>query len=373
MKKALIFYVSKKSGHFHAACAIETALHEEYRDISTLIIDGLKYTNPILEKFLSTAYHELIKKNPEFWGKIYDNPEVVQKTKKTRENITKKNLPKIVKLMEEEKPDIVYCTQAFPCWAISEYKKVTGSKIKLVGVLTDYAPHYYWVNEYVDLYVTPQEEVKKELSEKGVPIEKIRALGIPIDSKFRKSYDSELIKQELGFNNVDPIVLVMGGNQGLGAIEKIVKSVLIEDKHNYQMIVITGTNAKLFKNLNNLVKKEKISHIRVMSYVKEMYKIMEAVDLIVTKPGGMTTAEAMAKNIPMILVDPIPGHEKKNADFLVKKGAAIEVNSYMEVSKAIDDFFIENGCADKMKKAIKNLARLNSALDIARLIDEDFK
>ena len=371
MKKALIFYVSKKSGHFHAACAIEKALHEMSSEISTQVIDGLKYTNPILEKVLSKAYHELIKKKPELWGKIYDNPEVARKTKKTRENITKKNIPKIEKLIKEENPDIIYCTQAFPCWAISEYKKKTKSKIKLVGVLTDYAPHHYWVNEYVDLYVTPSEEIKNELAEKGVPVEKIKPLGIPIDPDFSKSYDPKLIRKELGFNDIDPIVLVMGGNQGLGAIEKVVKGIRSSNKHKYQMLVVVGTNAKLFKKLSDFIKKEKLSYVKVLPYVKNMNQIMEVADLLVTKAGGMTTAEALAKNVPMILIDPIPGHEKKNADFLTKKGAAIEVNSYTEVHHTINVLFDEKTRMDKIKQAISKMSRPNSGIDIASLINEE--
>jgi len=324
-------------------------------------------TNPILGRIINGTYLNLIKKKPELWGKMYDNPEVMEKIKKTRERLHRFNLPKMKRLFKRFNPGIVYCTQAFPCGMIAAYKKEYKIDIPLVGVLTDHAPHLYWLFDEVDLYIVPSVAVGDMMVQKGVPPHKIRVYGIPIDPKFAVNYERRLLRSEMGFND-KPVVLIMGGSQGLGAIEEVVNTLLKKSEDKYQIVAITGKNKKVYKNLLKIKNISGRETVRVFSYVDNIDKMMEASDIIITKAGGITTSEALAKKLPIIVVDPIPGQERFNTDFLVKEGAGVEIKDLSKICEVLDDIFGNNRTKlDKMRQSSAKLSNPDSAFRIAKL------
>lgn len=369
-KKALLFYISRFSGHYHAARSIERAL-QDLGDVEVKIVNAFDYTNPILGKIITKAYIEVVKKKPEFWGNIYDNPQVLERTRKARERFQKKGLPKIKKLMESFQPDIVYCTQAYPCGIVSGFKKETGDRTPLVGVLTDRAPHSYWLFDEVDIYVVPSEETKKVLAGKGIRPDKIRPYGIPIDPKFSKKFsnvnDKDEICREFGVPNDRRTVLVMGGNQGLGALEDILASFLKDDTHKYQVLLVTGNNKRLFRKLKRLIAGKDDGRFKLYPYVDNIDELMEISDLIITKAGGITTSEALAKGLPMFIVDPIPGQERMNSDYLVSEGAAMEIDNVADIVSITDSLFKSEDMFSKMKHNAERLSKSDSSMRIAEL------
>jgi len=367
MKKALIFYISKQSGHFHAANAIEKGLSSLSPRMRVEKINALTYTNPVLGKIINKAYLEIIKKRPEIWEHIYDNPDVMSRTKKARDALHRFNMSKIKRLLEKRSPDVIICTQAFPCGMVADYKRTTGYSVPLMGVLTDHAPHSYWLFKEVDYYVAPSDETAAALEKKGIPREKIKTCGIPVDPKFKKGHDVPRLRKELGLTKGDPVILIMGGSQGLGAVEEAVRSIMEDQRHSYQILVVTGSNNKLYKRLGRLRKALSNSALHVVSFVDNIDELMEASDMIVTKAGGMTTAEAMVKDLPLVIIDPIPGHERMNTDFLVGKGAAVEVSEYRQLPLKINEIFDSRGTLEKMKDNIRKLAKPDSAVEIAEL------
>ena len=366
MKKALIFYIFS-AGHLHAANAIERGLLESEEAINVEKVDILSHTNPILEKVLDKAYLGMIKKRPDLWGHIYDNPDVVKNTKKARETFHKLNRSKVKKLLDSHLPDIIYCTQAFPCGMVAEYKRASGSSVPLIGVMTDYAPHSYWLHDEIDLYVVPSEGTAHMLQEKGVSPDKVKVYGIPVDPKFKRKTDVSKIRKELGLKEESPMILIMGGSQGLGAVEDVVKSLIKDVRHDYQMVVIAGCNKKLYSRLKKIQDAQESDNIRVLSFVENIDELMGASSLIVTKAGGMTTAEAMVKGLPMLIVDPIPGHERMNTDYLVEEGVAVEIKDYDQIHDKINELFDSQDKLKEMKNKAEILSRPGSALDIAKL------
>ncbi|MCX5704123.1 MAG: hypothetical protein NT066_06525, partial [Candidatus Omnitrophica bacterium] len=244
-KRIILMYISEVSGHHSATLAIEKALKILQPDVQTLNINAFNYTNPISEKIINHLYMSVIKRTPQLWDYLYDNPNVVKKIERIKKAVHKFNSPKLKVLFDKFKPDAVVCTQAFPCGMCADYKKTYGSRIKLVAVLTDYIPHSYWIYDMVDYYVTPSEDVSLQLVKKGVPFGKIRSLGIPFDPKFNEPRDLNKLAQNFKVNPDSPTVLIMGGGQGLGPIKTIVKS-LEKVKKDIQEIVVTGTNKKLY-------------------------------------------------------------------------------------------------------------------------------
>ena len=365
-KRIILMYISEVSGHRSATLAIEKVLKILRSDIEVLNINAFNYTNPISEKIVNRIYMGIIKRTPQIWDYLYDNPEVVKKIEKLKERVHKFNSPKLKNLFDDFKPDAVLCTQAFPCGMVADYKKTYNSKLPLVAVLTDYVPHSYWVYDTVDYYVTPSEDVSQRLIKKGVPHGKIKSLGIPFDPKFNEPIDKNRLMRKLKLSTEIPTVLIMGGGQGLGPIKTIVKS-LEKTKQEIQEIVVAGTNKKLYKTLKRRVKKYK-KKVIVFGFIHNIHELMDMSDIIITKPGGVTTAEVLAKKIPMIIVKPIPGQETNNTLYLMEKGAAVKVDKPREIFLTVQQLLKDSDRLKSISECAGSISKPEASLDIARLL-----
>lgn len=364
MKKVLLLYISEHSGHHCATIAIEKALHELDPGIETMNINSFNYTNPILEKVINRAYMGVIKRKPEIWDYLYDNPKVLKNTQKLRDLIHKFNGAKLKVLLDEFKPDAIVCTQAFPCGMVADYKKSFNLKTSLVGVLTDYAPHSYWIYNNVDKYIVPSAQTGNKLIENGIDPAKIEQFGIPIDPKFCASVDNEKNQAEPVIDKDKPCVLIMGGTQGLGPIKEMVRA-LDHSGVAMQIIIATGTNAKLYKWLKRRRFQKKVT---VLPYAKNIDKLMEVATVVITKAGGITTAEALAKGVPMLIVSPLPGQEAMNTRFLLNEGVAIKAEEPDEVVILLEELLYNKNKLMSMREKARALAKPDSAINIARLI-----
>lgn len=367
-KRVLLMYISENSGHHQASRAIENALHQLSDDVETFNIDSFHYTNPILEKIVNQAYMSVIKRKPEFWGQIYDNPKIVKNTQRLRASIHKYNSNKMTNLLDELHPQAILCTQAFPCGIIADCKNESNADFMLAGVLTDYAPHSYWIYDNVDTYFVPSTETGEKLIMNGVLKEKINVTGIPIDPKFRKVTDKKKVKKALNLLDSKPIVLVMGGSQGIGPIKEIMKFLNVSEV-DFQIIVITGNNKKLFKFLE-----KKALHSRkktvVLGYVKNIDEIMEISSIVISKPGGITISESLAKGLPVFIVKPIPGQEEMNAGHLVKNKVAVRLDNFSNINIFLKELFSSLPVLNNMRQRAKAFSKPNSAIDIAKSVLE---
>jgi processive 1,2-diacylglycerol beta-glucosyltransferase len=364
-KNIILMYISEVSGHHSATIAIEKAIKTIAPETQTMNINAFRYTNPISEQIVNQIYTTVIKRTPKLWDMIYDNPEVKKRLDKIKDAVHKMNTPKFARLFDKFTPDIVICTQAFPCGMVADYKKTCNSDIKLIAVLTDYIPHSYWVYDDVDLYITPSDEVSRRLILKGVPAEKIRSLGIPFDPKFNAHVDKEKIYHKLALNPDLKTVLVMGGGQGLGPIKTIVKA-LEKVKCDFQEVIVTGTNKKLYRSLKKKAKRYK-KRIHLLKYVDYINELMTISQVIVTKPGGITTSEALSKKLPMLILKPIPGQEESNTVYLTGKKAAIRITKPKEITHLIEDLFTDSHKLKAMAEAAGHLDKPHAAMDIAKL------
>ena len=365
-KRIMLMYISEVSGHRSATMAIEKAIKVIRPDTEIMNINAFNYTNPISEKIINRIYMGVIKSAPQIWSYLYDNPKVVKKLEKMKNNVHKMNSPKLRVLFEKFKPDIVICTQAFPCGMVAHYKKDYSSKISLIAVLTDYIPHAFWVYDAVDYYITPSEDVTGRLVKKGIPRNKIRSLGIPFDHKFNGPIDHSKLFLKYKLDPDLPTVLIMGGGQGLGPIKDIVKS-LEKVKGPLQEIIIAGTNKRLYNSLKRKIKKSN-KKILLFGFINFVNELMDICDIIVSKPGGVTTAEVLSKRIPMVIIKPIPGQEASNSDYLIEKGAAIKIDEPKKICTVIEDLLNNPEKANRMREAAGKIGKPNASLDIAKLV-----
>lgn len=362
-KKVLLLFISEHSGHHCASRSIEKALRMIDPTVETLNINSFNYTNPILEKVINRAYMGVVKRTPEIWEYLYDNPKVLKNTQKLRAMIHHFNTGKLKSLLDDFKPDVIICTQAFPCGMIADYKKSLSLKTPLIGVLTDYAPHSYWIYNDVDKYIVPSPETGRKLIENGVDPAKVEEFGIPIDPGFCSVAAKEEIYSKIGIARDKPCVLIMGGTQGLGPIKNVAR-LLDASPLDLQVVIATGTNKRVYKWLKSRRFRKKFM---ILPFADNVNELMRVATVIITKPGGITTAEALAAGVPMLILHPLPGQEAMNTRFLLKEGVAIKAENPEDAIVVLEELLYNKGKLNMMSRKALALSKPDSAMNIARL------
>ena len=366
--QVLLLHISQISGHRSANLAIENALRSLDPEMQTLSIDAFSYTNPLLERIVNRLYMVMLKYFPGLWERLYDHQGVLKRVEPARSCILSLNIRKIRRLIERFSPDIVVCTQAFPCNMVADYKKRYNRKLPLVGVLTDYAPHSYWISPYVDIFVVPAPVIAERFVQKGVPEQGVRVIGIPIDPKFKQKKEGLQILNRLGLLEQVDTILIMGGGQGLGPIKKMVFN-LVRIKKPLQLIVVCGTNRPLFRWLNKNKGKFR-QRVAVLGYTDQVHNLMATAKIIITKPGGVTVAEALSQALPIIIVNPLPGQETQNTRFLTESGVAVVVRQLDRLAETLEKLLSNSKLLEQMRQKALALKQEDSALKIARLLLE---
>ncbi|MCG2711343.1 MAG: glycosyltransferase, partial [Candidatus Omnitrophica bacterium] len=250
-------------------------------------------------------------------------------------------------------------------------KKKFKFDFPLIGVLTDYAPHSYWMYDNVDAYIVPNEKTRERFLNSGIKSSNVFPLGIPISAKFSGKTNKESARRVLRLDDNKPTLLIMGGGQGLGPIEDLIYAInTIENP--LQVIVVCGTNKKLKKWLEKrkLLFRKKMT---ILGYTRQVEMLMGISDIIVTKPGGLTTAEALAKSLPIVIINPIPGQEAKNTEFLLEEGAAVKAKSPLDAAVLIEKLLNNTEELKKMKAAARKQAQPYSASKIVDLVEKLLK
>ena len=366
MKNIIIFYISEFGGHSKAAKNIREALLYKEPSLNISSVNGFGYFYPRTEKVVDFLYTKLISHLPFLWGKVYDKKKIIRKLSPLRKFISRHTFKSLAKFIKTNSPDCIVATQAFPCGLIADFKENFNSKIPLVAVVTDYHPHGFWIHDLVDKYVVASEEAKSVLQESGIPEDKIEILGIPISIKFLNSYRKADVATEFNLDKKLRTILLMGGGLGLGPIEDIAKSLDGLDC-DFQIVVVCGKNEKLYSWFQNN-KADFKKPLFCFSYVEFVDKLMDCADIIITKGGGITISEALAKGLAIIITNPIPGQEEHNVDYLLKKEAIIRADSSVEICASVKMLFGDNNRLESLRMKAKNVSAINSSLDIADLI-----
>ena len=372
MKKVIIFYAAYGGGHLSAARSIKENIESSYPDIQVELIDCMEYANKIVNKVTTKAYSEMAKKAPHTWGRLYWKS---QKGPLAHiSTVSNKALSiKLNKLLKEHKPDIIISTHPFATQMCAYLKKLGKLDAKIATVMTDYAPHDQWLvfNQYVDYYFVSHNGMKKELHEKGIPNEKIFATGIPLSNKFLLRYNKSQILQNFGLSPDRKTVLFFGGGAfGLGKTQvyKIFKSFL-ERHEKIQIVAISGKNPKMKENFENLVEEfHKEDNVKILEYTDKVPELMSISDLVVTKPGGLTTTESLASGLPIVVINPIPGQEEENATYLEENKVAIWIKKDDDIEKILNDLFSSPDKMQEMKIRARLLAKKNSTKDICKIL-----
>lgn len=374
MKKILILYAAYGGGHYSAAKSIKKYLDNNY-EVQTEIIDCIEYINKVLNKLTTEAYKEMARKLPSLWGKVYSNSQkgilghVSSRTNKVM-------AIKLKNLINEENPDLVISTHPFSSQMVSYLKRKGKISCKLVTILTDFAPHEQWLigHEYTESFFVSNDNMKKYLKEYGIEDKKIHVTGIPLSDRFFENFDKTAIFNEFNLDKHKPVILFFGGGEfGLGKDRPVqILDALIHNLSTCQIIAISGKNPKMNSNFKELVKKSNAENrVKVLDYTNKVPELMSISSIVVTKPGGLTTSESLASNLPMLIINPIPGQEEENAEFLEAHNVAVWLKKEDDPNKVINDLFNNPDKLNEMKKNAKLLSKKDSTKDICKIIIND--
>ena len=374
MKKILIFYASYGGGHLNAAKSIKECIDTNYNDCITELIDCMKYVNKPIEKVTTAAYREMAKKAPWAWGRIYSDSQ-----KGPLAHISSRSNQifaiKLLKLLREKQPDIIISTHPFGSQMCSYLKRKGKINAKIATIMTDFSPHDQWLvgNDYTDFFFVAHDKMKDYLILKNIPEEKVFATGIPISSRFLKNYNRQEILDDFKLeDNKKTILFFAGGEFGLGKSKTIeIFKCLISNFKNIQVIAIAGRNEKMkleFENITNEFNNN--NTIRILEYTNKVPELMSISNLVISKPGGLTTSESLASNLPMIIINPIPGQEEENAEFLESNGIGIWIRKNDSPYEILSTVLNNDDKLQEMKQNTNILAKKHSTEDICKIILE---
>jgi processive 1,2-diacylglycerol beta-glucosyltransferase len=330
-------------------------------------VDLVKFFSPLHRRIVSDGYVKLVEHAPEFWGMMFaktDDPALARRLNRVRALFPSHSRARFGRHVKQFKPDVVLCTHYMPLEILGHLrKKKDGPKPMAVSVVTDFEAHALWMEACVDLYCVAAEETKARLVARGAPAEDVVATGIPISARFSIRPDPMAARKRVGLRDDLPVLLVLSGGFGMGPVAEILGE-LDKVERSFQTVVVTGRNEKLRREL---AAQDRKHPTRVVGFASNMHELMGMTDLIITKPGGLTSSEALALGKPLFILNPIPGQEAANSDFLLERGAAAKVNRVEDLPYRIDQLLGSKKLAE-MARAARKLGRPDAAREICELV-----
>jgi len=365
--RILIATVTAGAGHVAAAAALEEAWRADHSQDTVERVDLVKFFSPLHRKVVSEGYVKLVERAPELWGMVFkktDDPRLARRLNRIKRLFPSNSRARFERHLKHFKPDAVLCTHYSPLETLEQIKTKRDSKHGesrnsrpfVVSIVTDFEAHALWMNTCVDLYCVAAEETKARLVARGAGAESIVATGIPISARFSTNPERDSVRKTLGVRDDLPIVLVLSGGFGMGPVAEILAE-LDKVGQQFQTVVVTGRNEELRRELAAADRKHPT---HVLGFASNMHELMAIADLIVTKPGGLTSSEAMTMGKPLFILNPIPGQEAANSDFLLEHGAAVKINRVEDLPYRIERLLGTPKLAE-METAAKTLGRPNAA------------
>lgn len=366
--KILILSAATGGGHLRASHAIESYIKENSTGNEVAVVDALKSINAVLDKTVCEGYHFLATKTPKMFGQIYrkTNEDSLLSTLVTR--FTSAFSQKLIPLMEEQNPDVVISTHPFATEMVSHLKSKGIVTVPLICLMTDYGPHRAWLADHVDAYIVSTKDMIPEMQAMGVKKELIYPFGIPVGDVFFSKGDKPALLKKFEMTPGIPTILIMAGSFGVTNIMNIYKEI-VKLPTEFQIIVITGRNQKLFEAFTPVIEHSP-KKTKLVFFTDEVENYMHASDLIITKPGGLTVSEALACSIPLAVFDAIPGQEEDNANFLLTHDMAVKLEKGIDPGETIQTLLEDSKRLEQMRSSCESFNTSESSKNIFSLIHE---
>jgi processive 1,2-diacylglycerol beta-glucosyltransferase len=365
--RILVLSASVGAGHLRAAQAVELALRELAPSAVVRNVDVLELTNSAFRRIYGKAYLDLVNKAPHVLGYFYDLLDRPRRPQSTRDRlrlaVQKMNLRRFIALVQDEPWDLAVNTHFLPAEIIASLRKNGKTRLPQVTVTTDFETHRLWVNQPCERYFTATEEGARYLHSFGVPPRDTTVTGIPIHPVFARPKGSNECRRSHGIGTDRPVVLQLAGGFGVGPVEKIYQA-LLSIERPLELVVVAGRNEEVKKDLQGLpVPARHRAH--VLGFTTQIDELMAGADVVVSKPGGLTTSEVLARGAAMVVVNPIPGQESRNSDYLLENGAAIKANNVATLGYKVQMLLDDPARLAALKANVARIARPRAAYDVA--------
>lgn len=369
-KNCSIVFVSAAvgCGHTRAAVAIQDALVDQHGLDHATFLDAMEDSPTWFKYIYRDGYLAAVKFFPNVVAKLY------AKTDSTKNNTARISL--LMNRIEDHvllrlrnrtellRADIVVSTHFLTSGVLARMRQRGELRAPLITVVTDEHPHAKWLHSASNLTCVSSESARTVAIAAGLAPETVLTTGIPVDPRLGR-FPQTLLRNPSEIRNKKPIILISGGGHGLGPIYKVVES-LIASSLNATVIVVCGKNESLRKMIDSLSQNTcESTTLRVLGYTNKMHMLMASADLLVGKPGGLTTTEACAIGLPMLLLKPIPGQEEHNAEMLVSRGAAMHLRNPQTAGEEIAEILSNPQVLWRMRAASTAAGRPQAAIDIA--------
>lgn len=368
-RRILILSASVGSGHNMAAAALEASLRNRLNVGTVLTLDVLESASDLYRSFYSDAYFGLVEAVPWLVGWGYDANNPPFKLGSSISLWDRINTTSTVKSIQAFDPDIVICTHFLPVRLVALMLSRGLLRARLEVVTTDYDFAGLWLSSTFNHLFVARDETKAVLASMGLPEDRLTVSGIPVRSVLSQSIDRASVLKRFDLRPDVPILLISAGASGGSYTTTIVRQAL-EMRNEFQAVVVCGRNDQLRSEVAELVRGQ-ADQFRVLGYTTEMAALMRVATLFVGKPGGLSSSECMAVGLPMVLINPIPGQEERNSDFLLEEGAAVRCNYETTVGYKIDGLLDDPNRISRMASSAVRIGKPSASSDIAALVLED--
>ncbi|HEY3741452.1 MAG TPA: glycosyltransferase [Bryobacteraceae bacterium] len=367
--KILILSASVGAGHMRAAEAVELALRLQPGSASNTIVnlDVLTLMPPAFRKVYRDGYFDLVKRSPRVLGWLYEATDKPFHKARVQEGIERAGATKLLKTVREFHPDVVICTHFLPTPLLERERKKGRIRARILTVVTDFEVHGMWLSAASDHYFVATGEAKAHLEALEIPAELITVSGIPTHPVFTEKRDRAAMRRKHGWHKDLPAVLVSAGGFGAGNAGRMVEA-LVAAKIPAQIIAVCGKSAPLQSAIEAIAARQPegaLPIVKAVGFTTEMDELMAAADLMIGKPGGLTTSESLIKGLAWIVVNPIPGQEEKNAIYLLEQGAGVWSDNLYTLAYKVNNVLSEPGRLAAMRKNSLRLARPDAGALIA--------
>jgi len=357
--KIIILYASAGGGHLKAAEAIYNYFKGQDKDLELKLVDALQKANPLFKNTYLAWYYFTVNHAIFLWTlsyKLTDAPMLRTVVRWIRFMVNRLNLGCLASFLINEAPDVIISAHFLPA-EVSAYLKRKGKiNSRLITVITDFGLHYFWIAQGTDIYGVASDFTRRQLLREGVGDNKIKVSGIPIDAKFLKLENKEILRDRLNIDRSKFTVLIIMGSFGMGPVEKIAGLLYKEA----QILVVCASNKKLYRRLQRKFS----GNIKVFGFVDNVEELMGASDIIITKPGGLTISEALSKELMPIFIWPIPGQETANARILEGYGIGRSVKNILDLKETVLYYKENPQDLEKAKISIRKIKKPNAAEEL---------
>lgn len=362
--RILIASASAGTGHLHAAEALGQALLEWDPDTHIRHVDVLQLAPTWLRRAYGDGFEFMAARAPRLWKELYFRTDGEVDTARWGAAAYRLLFHPFQQMLDGEAWDLVLCTHFLPCQLAAGRPGAPPFAL----VLTDFALHRFWVQQRVSRFFVATNALAGELRRR-VHGARIDATGIPIDPRFLDSLPRAAARKELGLDIDRPVALVMGGGMGIGVVEST-RAAAAADVPDLQILAVTGKSEHARQALAPLAAAD--PRVRVFGRVDRVQRFMAAADVVVTKPGGLTTSEALALGRPLVLSRAIPGHEEGNALTLAGLGAALNAPSPTNIREALEQLFGDPDLLSRTAESARRIGRPHAAQTIAGSVQREY-